>query len=419
MSYESKTNAQLIEEIEQMQKKIASLEDQTAKHQRSERIINRAKEEWERTFDLVPDLIAIIDNDHRIVRVNQSMAERLGLTPRECVGAICYEVVHGLSSPPDFCPHSKTAIDGKEYHQEVTEERLGGVFDVTTSPFFDKEGNVIGSAHVARDITDRKRAVETLQESKDQFRAIVEGTNACLFSTDERGRFSFINEAALKALGYTNGELIGKFYLSFVHSKDKRRVHEVFRDQLKTGKKSATIEFRYLTKSGSVGWFMFLVNPIIKNEKIIGLTGVAQDITKRRQIEEALREGEARFRKIIKNTEAGYFFIDRDGNFRRVNQAWLEMHKYDSSKEVLGQHFSLTQVEVDIEEAQRIVQSLLEGVPVPSSEFSRRCKDGSVGYHTFSVRPVLQSGQIIGIEGFIIDITERKQAEEALRESEE
>ena len=71
---------------------------------RAEDAVLRAKEEWERTFDAVPDLIAIIDEHYHIVRANRAMAERLGLTPDECVGKVCYEVVHGTGLPAGVLP---------------------------------------------------------------------------------------------------------------------------------------------------------------------------------------------------------------------------------------------------------------------------------------------------------------------------
>jgi PAS domain S-box-containing protein len=72
----------------------------------------------------VPDMIAIIDNDHRIVRVNESMAKRLGRKSKECVGLPCYEVVHGTTAPPDNCPHTRTMKDGREHTEEMHEENL-------------------------------------------------------------------------------------------------------------------------------------------------------------------------------------------------------------------------------------------------------------------------------------------------------
>ena len=88
------------------------------------------------------------------------MAERLGVTPEQCVGLRCYEVVHGTPQPPEFCPHAHTCQDGREHIAEVDEPRLGGHFLVSTTPRFDEQGRLIGTVHVARDITARKQDEE-------------------------------------------------------------------------------------------------------------------------------------------------------------------------------------------------------------------------------------------------------------------
>ena len=124
--------------------------------------ISAARAEWERTFDAVPDLIAILDTRHRIVRINRAMAERLDITPGEAVGKSCYETVHGLAQPPDYCPHSMLMKDGKEHALELQEPMLGGHFFVTVSPLVDASGALIGIVHVARDITARKSLEEQL-----------------------------------------------------------------------------------------------------------------------------------------------------------------------------------------------------------------------------------------------------------------
>jgi PAS domain S-box-containing protein len=131
----------------------------------SEAVAQRARQEWERTFDTVPDLVAVLDNKHRIRRVNKAMAERLGLTPEDCVGRPCHELVHGGSHPPDGCPHALTCADGKEHYVEVHEDHLGGDFLVSTTPVLDERGQVAGSVHVARDITEAKKAEAGLQEA--------------------------------------------------------------------------------------------------------------------------------------------------------------------------------------------------------------------------------------------------------------
>jgi len=129
-------------------------------------------------------------------------------------------------------------------------------------------------------------------------------------------------------------------------------------------------------------------------------------------LNQALRDSEERFRRIIENTDAGYFFIDKKGNFQQVNQAWLRIHGYDSPDEVIGRPYTLTQAPADLKAAGQNMERLLSGKAIATGEFTRRCKDGSIGYHIFSAHPVVQEGEVIGLEGFIIDTNERKRADE-------
>lgn len=138
--------------------KTAQLRDELAERMQVERAIARAKEEWEQTFDAVPDLIAILGTDRRIIRVNRALAQRLNKTPHECVGMICHELLHGTAQPPVDCPHSRLIRDGQEHVFERFEPVLKGDFILTASPIFDVDGKVTSSVHIAHDITGRKQA---------------------------------------------------------------------------------------------------------------------------------------------------------------------------------------------------------------------------------------------------------------------
>ena len=141
--------------------------------ERAEAETRLAREQWERTFDSVPDLIMILDKGFRIVRVNKSLAARVGVAPSALEGRTCYETVHGTDRPLNGCPHELAIRERKEQALEVVENNLGGEFAVTCTPLFDRDGEVVGAVHVARDITDRKRAQEAMVH-KERLKAVGE-----------------------------------------------------------------------------------------------------------------------------------------------------------------------------------------------------------------------------------------------------
>lgn len=165
----------------------------------------------------------------------------------------------------------------------------------------------------------------------------------------------------------------------------------------------------YLIKDPGQSYLKLL--PIVLPD-VVGKYG---DRSARKQAEEALRESEERFRRTVQGCEAGYVFIDRDGRIGDVNEAWLRMHGYGSRDEVVGKPFTSAVPDQDKESVQRDFERLLTGEPIPAGESRNYCKDGFIRHHTFSANPVLKGGKIIGAEAFLIDITERKEAEEEVR----
>ncbi len=164
----------------------------------------------------------------------------------------------------------------------------------------------------------------------------------------------------------------------------------------------------------------FLLQTIARSNQRLetALVDQREQMSLRHEVESRLAASEERLRKIIRDTQAGYFFIDFQGRFRDVNQSWLTMHGYDDKSEILGQPFTLTQTESDLPLAQELVERLLDGQTVPPGTFSRRRRDGGVGYHSYSINPVISQGEVVGLEGFLIDTTETRRFELALCESE-
>ncbi len=169
---------------------------------KAEQGLSKAKTDWERTFDSVPDLIVILDNHHTILRANRAFANQLRVTPEQAIGLKCHKCVHGTELPPEFCPHAKTVEDGKEHVAEIHEPRLGGDFLVSTTPLKDAEGKIIGSVHVARNITDSKKAEDTLRKLNRHLRAVSNSTQALMHATDETEYTQEICDIIVKDCGY-------------------------------------------------------------------------------------------------------------------------------------------------------------------------------------------------------------------------
>lgn len=174
LSFGTRTRTHFSNEEIELMKAVTDLVATAMARKKAEESLVRAKEEWELTFDSVPDMIAILDNQHRILRVNKPMARRLGLKPEECVGLPCYKYVHGLSAPPSFCPHSRTLCDGREHFEEVHEDNIGGDFLVSTTPLRDRQDRMIGSVHVAHDITEQKKAEARIMSLNEQLRLKID-----------------------------------------------------------------------------------------------------------------------------------------------------------------------------------------------------------------------------------------------------
>ncbi|MBN1342782.1 MAG: PAS domain S-box protein [Phycisphaerae bacterium] len=261
--------------------------------------IARAKEEWERTFDTLPDLVAIVDAEYRIVRANKAVAGRLGVAPGDVVGKTCCQCMHGTDAPPPSCPHALMLEDGKAHTSEIHEKRLGGDFLVTASPLRDSQGRLTGSVHVARDITE-------LRHSEEAYRAIVDHSLQGLGIVQD-GRFVFVNRPFAEGLGYTVEELLAlppEQVRSTVHPEDHELVWGRLRDRLMGRPVPDRYEYRAIRKDGAVGW-VEIHAALIEYKGRPAVQAAVIEITKRKQAEEQRRQMETQLRDAQKLESLG------------------------------------------------------------------------------------------------------------------
>src|SRR5271157_6217394 len=127
---------------------------------RAEEEVRNTAAQWQATFDAVQDLVLLLDKDFRVLRANHAAAEFLGLPFDKIVGGHCYDLTHGTSTPPAECPLAKMRQSRRHEEAEVLAKKGGPWLSVSVDPLFDPSGELTQVVHVARDITERKRAEE-------------------------------------------------------------------------------------------------------------------------------------------------------------------------------------------------------------------------------------------------------------------
>ena len=267
-----------------------------------------------------------------------------------------------------------------------------------------------------------KQQNEALRESEDRLRAIIEGTQALLVSVDADGRLTYANDATAEALGYkTAAEIIGRLYLDFVHSDDRQRVGNGIINQINARQQSSIHEFRVVETEGQVKWFSFVSTLIIKDGKFVGMTGVAQNITERKQAEDALRKSEARYHTFFEHTAVGVAEIEHvTGRFLTANPRLCELLGR-TEEEMRDTTFQAITHPDDLHLHEEKAAQLLAGT-IDHYTLEKRyiSKDGAVIWVNITVSDPRETGETHGRNIVIVeDITERKRTEEALRESEE
>jgi len=253
----------------------------------AEEAVIRAKEQWEQTFDAVPDLIAIVDRDYRIMRINKAMADRLGMAPEQCVGAVCYRSVHGTEQPPPFCPHQQLLADGQEHTVEIDLPRLGGTFLVTASPLCDSQGRLYASVHVARDITERKLAEVRLRDSEKRLRTIFENASDVITYVDAAGRILDVNERVEEVLGYKREEILGRNFVALetIRPDDVPRLVDLFLKTLEKGRAMERVELELKHRSGG-SVHVDVGTRFIKNGGVVKeIVSIFRDVTDRKRAE--------------------------------------------------------------------------------------------------------------------------------------
>ncbi|MGH7369395.1 MAG: PAS domain S-box protein, partial [Candidatus Methylomirabilaceae bacterium] len=267
----------------------------------------------------------------------------------------------------------------------------------------------------------RKRAEETLSESEEKFRSIVETTSEWIWSIDREGRMTYNNPAVQAILGYSPEELLGKDCFFLMHEEDRVKVTEILQQWMAQKSGWAGYVVRWRHKDGGYRYLESNAVPIIGAAgEVVGYRGADRDITERKQAEHSLQHSRALLQSFVEHTPAAVAMFDKSLRYVAVSRRWLHDYRLGDQNIIGRHHYDVFPEIRKRKEWQEVHQRCLAGAVERRDEDRFMRQDGSEDWLRWEVRPWYDvGGEIGGIIMFTEIITERKRAEAALRESEE
>lgn len=314
----------------------------------------------------------------------------------------------------------KTGQRQKPYLLEFYRKDGGKILlEVDESPICDQSGRVIGLVGAGRDVTQRESLARELKKQREELQVIFDSAPTMIFYKDKDNKMVRVNQAFAEAMGMSREEIEGKscFELWPHQAEDYWRDD---REVINNGIPKIGIVEPLFTRHGE-RWVQTEKVPY-RNEKgeIVGVIGLATDITDRKETLEALRLSEEEYRTLVNNVNIGVYRTtpDSEGRFIKANPAMAKMFGYDSEQELTSHR--VIELYHDPRRRIKFLEKIRENGFVKNEEMLFRKKNGSPVWVSVTARLNLgEDGKPLWLDGVIEDITERKQAADEIRESEE
>jgi diguanylate cyclase (GGDEF)-like protein/PAS domain S-box-containing protein len=368
---------------------------------RAEQALRESEHRYRTLFELNPLPMWVYDRETlAFIAVNDAAIAHYGFSRDEFLRMTIAEI-----RPEEELPAMRAALHGmnERLGPRVFRHRKknGVVIDVEVTSFEFMSGGRGARLVIAQDITERKRAEEEVRRSEGRYRELFENANDIVYTHDLEGRITSMNVSGERISGYGRNEVLGRHIQTLVAPEHVDRAREAMERKLR-GEATATFyEVDMLAKDGRRIPLELSTRLIYHDGKPVGVQGMGRDVSER-------KTSEARYRLLFERNLAGVFRTDATGRILECNEACARIFGFESRDAFLSA--DANDFYFDDDERDRVVQMLRDQRQLSNLELRLRRRDGSTVWVLENVS--LLEGDVL--EGTIIDITDRKHAQEQM-----
>ncbi len=287
MKDQNSAKKQLIGELIELRQRITELE--TSENGSNQKALQQSEARYRTLFEDSRDAVYISTVGGKVIDANRAFLDLLGYTKRELAGITSQDTYVNSDDRQRFQKEIEQKGSVRDFAVKLR-KKDNTVIDclITSSLWFDNDGNISGYQGIIRDITERKRAENALQASEAKYRMILQTIEDGYYEVDIAGNFTFFNDSLCRMLGYSGDEMIGMNNRRYMARETAHVVYETFNNVYRTGKATKALGWEFIRKDGQTRDVEISISPVRDaSGKTIGFRGIARDITERRSLEKA------------------------------------------------------------------------------------------------------------------------------------
>ncbi len=356
---------------------------------------------------------------------NYGMESQFGVRSDEVVGRNIFEAFPALNEEPLGAAIKKALVEGETYERSdlrhKTVKKGERILNTKINPMRDASGGVVGAVVITEDVTERTRVAERIRYFSEFTENIIESTQVGIYALDKNAIVQIWNRGMESQFGVTSAELVGKKIFEAFPALRAEPLGEAIAAALERGESFDERRLRHRTLKRGERVLNTKINPLKDpSGRLVGAVVMTEDVTERVAFEEKLRASEERFRTLTANVPVGVFRSPAqvDGMMVSANPALAKMLGYDKPEEIYGKR--VADLYANPEERKGFIAAVSSAGALSDYETRFRRKDGASFWGSLSARAVTGAdGKVAYFDGILEDITQRKDAERALAESEE